>query len=262
MRSHPQNTLSSPMATAIPRRPISPDRTSLKKPSGPGPGESPRPHRPSSPGCNPQAPLVLVADEEPAARTKLRRLLECAGYRTAEANGGREAVARTSAGVAAVLLGPSMPDACGLEVLGHIRKHFVDVQVVMISKTGGIRDAVAAMKHGAFEYLTRPLDRDELLIRIGQAARATQLARDNRRLRQAVSSAMTSAKLEGSPAAIEGPDNMGLAGMTLAEIERHAIIETLRANGGNRSKTARSLKVSEKTIYNKIKRYNLRATSD
>lgn len=53
---------------------------------------------------------------------------------------------------------------------------------------------------------------------------------------------------------------MRLAGMTLAEIENHAIKETLHACGGNRSKTARSLGVSEKTIYNKMKSYRIRET--
>ena len=51
---------------------------------------------------------------------------------------------------------------------------------------------------------------------------------------------------------------MGLAGFTLAEIERCAIIETMQACGGNKAKTARKLGVSEKTVYNKIKQYNLR----
>jgi DNA-binding NtrC family response regulator len=51
---------------------------------------------------------------------------------------------------------------------------------------------------------------------------------------------------------------MGLAGFTLAQIERHAIIETMQACDGNKAKTARKLGVSEKTIYNKIKQYDLR----
>lgn len=60
----------------------------------------------------------------------------------------------------------------------------------------------------------------------------------------------------------EGRENesgeMGLAGFTLAEIERCAIIETMQSCGGNKAKTARKLGVSEKTVYNKIKQYNLR----
>lgn len=52
----------------------------------------------------------------------------------------------------------------------------------------------------------------------------------------------------------------GLAGFTLAEIERRAIIDTMHACAGNKAKTARRLGVSEKTIYNKIKQYNLRGS--
>ena len=55
------------------------------------------------------------------------------------------------------------------------------------------------------------------------------------------------------------PDGaMGLAGLTMAEIERRAIIETINACGGNRAQSARKLGVSEKTIYNKIKQFKLR----
>ncbi len=57
----------------------------------------------------------------------------------------------------------------------------------------------------------------------------------------------------------QSPDGtMGLAGLTMAEIERRAIIETINASGGNRAQSARKLGVSEKTIYNKIKQFKLR----
>ncbi|HYW79190.1 MAG TPA: sigma-54 dependent transcriptional regulator [Thermoguttaceae bacterium] len=65
-----------------------------------------------------------------------------------------------------------------------------------------------------------------------------------------------SKRAAGTPAN-EDPDYLGLAGMTLAEIERRAVIETIRSTGGNKAKAARQLEVSEKTIYNKIKQYNL-----
>lgn len=66
--------------------------------------------------------------------------------------------------------------------------------------------------------------------------------------------------LDPSRSLMRGPttiDGRGLAGMTLAEIERAAILETIRSTGGNKAKAARRLEVSEKTIYNKIKQYNL-----
>lgn len=68
-------------------------------------------------------------------------------------------------------------------------------------------------------------------------------------------------RLSAPPAADPeaGSGKMALAGFTLAEIERCAIIETMQACGGNKAQTARTLGVSEKTIYNKIKQYNLRS---
>jgi len=55
-----------------------------------------------------------------------------------------------------------------------------------------------------------------------------------------------------------GSEYLGLAGMSVAELERRLIIETLAANGGNRSVSARQLGISEKTIYNKSKQYKLK----
>ncbi len=64
----------------------------------------------------------------------------------------------------------------------------------------------------------------------------------------------------GPSAPVDAPaanGGMELAGMTLAEIECRAIVQTLKYCGGNRAKTARQLGVSEKTIYNKIKQFKL-----
>jgi len=60
------------------------------------------------------------------------------------------------------------------------------------------------------------------------------------------------------PEAHEAPDFSRMVGMTLAEIERHAILETLDACDGNKARAARMLGVSEKTIYNKLKQYRSR----
>jgi DNA-binding NtrC family response regulator len=133
----------------------------------------------------------------------LRRLVRSAGHQVIEAGGGRQAVARMSEEVALVLLDPYMPDLSGIDVLRLIRKHFADVQVMMIAGTSRIGDAAAAIKEGAFDYFHKPWNQDQLRIRIGQALRLTQLARENRHLRQLVGFPLTSTKLVGRSRAIE-----------------------------------------------------------
>lgn len=144
------------------------------------------------------ASLILIANDDPTLRRALRPLLESAGYKVLEANGGREAVAHVSENVAVVLLDPSTPDLPGLDCIRYIRTHYPDTQVIAISDGGNPRDAVAALKEGVFEYLTKPCNREELMIHLHQAVQAGKLSRDNRELRQAVSSPVAAAELAGS----------------------------------------------------------------
>lgn len=140
---------------------------------------------------------ILVVDDDAMDRKVLRRYLESAGYKVIEASGGGQGIAKMSEEIAVALLDLDMPDLSAVQCLRHVREHFPDTQVIMVSATGEIRDAVTAMKEGACEYFTKPCDQDELLARVGQAVRAFKLARDNRSLRQAVSCPMASGELLG-----------------------------------------------------------------
>ena len=129
---------------------------------------------------------VLIADDDPVTRLVLCQHLTDAGYETVTAEDGREAIQRLDAEIAVALFDLEMPHVSGLDCLRHVRKNQRHVSVIMISGRGGLQDAVAAMKEGAFDYITKPFDRDELVARVHQGCRATQLARDNEALREAV----------------------------------------------------------------------------
>ncbi|MGL5096449.1 MAG: sigma-54-dependent transcriptional regulator, partial [Planctomycetia bacterium] len=132
---------------------------------------------------------VLVADDDAVARRMLSRHLEKAGFQVTVAADGDELIAKLDADrtdVQVALVDLQMPRHSGMECLRHITRHHPDVQAVMMSQYGQIRDAVEAMKQGAFEYITKPVDPEELVARVQQAARAAQLARENRVLRHAV----------------------------------------------------------------------------
>ncbi len=145
----------------------------------------------------------MVVDDDAVTRLALRQLLEAEGYQVIEADGGALAIARMPEGLDCVLLNPILPDMSGLDCLQHIHKQFADTSVIMISDTGEIPDTVAALKQGAFEHLSKPWHREELLVRIRQAIHAAKLASDNRNLRQIVACPMSSATLAGDSTAMK-----------------------------------------------------------
>ncbi|MFO0904059.1 MAG: sigma-54 dependent transcriptional regulator [Pirellulales bacterium] len=129
---------------------------------------------------------VLIADDDVVTLRVLQRYLAAAGFECVTASDGREALSRLSHDVSLALFDLEMPHASGLECLQQARTRFPDLAVMVVSGKGQIADAVAAMKQGAADYLTKPFDRDELIARVNQAARTAGLARENRDLRAAV----------------------------------------------------------------------------
>jgi DNA-binding NtrC family response regulator len=157
-----------------------------------GATQEPSSRRPSSGGDSQRVqradrPCVLVADDDASIRRLLASCLEAAGYRTIVAADGSQALAALSDDVTVAIFDLLMPGATGQECLEQARLRFPDMAVMVVSGHGDIEDAVEAMRCGAFTYLSKPIDRDELLAHVAQAVRTARLARDNRDLRQAVS---------------------------------------------------------------------------
>jgi DNA-binding NtrC family response regulator len=134
----------------------------------------------------PESALALVADDDPVTRRLLVHHLQAAGYQLREAADGKAAQAALDDDVDVALFDLQMPGASGLECLRYAREHFPDVQVLVISGQGEIRDAVAAMKQGACEYISKPFDPDELLAHVAQAVRTARLSREHRTLKGTV----------------------------------------------------------------------------
>lgn len=144
---------------------------------------------------------ILVADDDAVSRRLLVNHLQSAGYRPLVAADGAAAIELMTAEILVALVDLQMPKAGGLDCLKHAQKHFPDMQVLVISQFGEIRDAVEAMKQGAFDYIAKPVERDELLARLKQAFRSAGLARENRQLKQAVGGSMPRSSLVGDSSA-------------------------------------------------------------
>jgi DNA-binding NtrC family response regulator len=128
---------------------------------------------------------VLIVDDEPRQRDILQMILEAEGYETATAGNGRQArdAARREAFDIA-LTDLKMPEMSGLELLRELLKLQPAPCVILMTAHGTIDSAVEAMRRGAFDYLTKPLEKDELLIVLRRAMERSQLVRENRMLHE------------------------------------------------------------------------------
>ncbi len=113
---------------------------------------------------------VLVVDDEEMIRNLLQRILKEVGYDVATAANGQEALAKIAElkpGV--VLLDIKMPDMSGMEVLQQIRTNWPETCVVMATAAADVQTAVEAMTKGAYDYITKPFNQDDLLLKVQRA---------------------------------------------------------------------------------------------
>lgn len=131
---------------------------------------------------------ILVVDDEPLIRQILTVMLTEAGFEVAQAESGEAALAlRPEINPDVVLLDISMPGMDGLTTLGALLSQG-DVDCIMMTAYGTIRSAVEAIRAGAFDYLTKPFDNDELLLIINRAIEMRRLSREIDDLRTELSS--------------------------------------------------------------------------
>lgn len=147
---------------------------------------------------------ILVVDDEPSIREVLRRGLERVGHSVRVAAGRSEAEAALPGGFDLVLTDLQLPDGDGIEILRRVKRDAPDTTVIVLTAHGSADTAVAAMKLGAFDYLTKPFDIDELRIRVGQALEGRRLREENRALREEVEGRYGMDRWIGSSAAIRG----------------------------------------------------------
>jgi DNA-binding NtrC family response regulator len=128
---------------------------------------------------------VLIADDERPQRDILQMILESEGFETAAAINGRQALeAARAEPFDIVLTDLKMPDLNGIELLSELQQAQPGQCVIIMTAHGTIDSAVDAMRKGAFDYLTKPLEKDELLLVLRRAMERNQLLRENRRLRE------------------------------------------------------------------------------
>lgn len=128
---------------------------------------------------------ILIVEDESYQREMLGDFLMKAGHRVTEAEDGEKALRLISEGsFDLVLLDFKMPGLNGLEVLHEMKRINPEIDAVIITGYGTIETAISAMKAGARDYITKPVDLDELSILIDHIADRRRLVRENQILRQ------------------------------------------------------------------------------
>jgi len=130
---------------------------------------------------------ILVVDDKEMMRDSVAATLARRGHVVSAASGGKAAIEKiTQKQYDAVITDLQMPEMDGLELLGEIRAVDDQLPVIFMTAYGTVETAVAAMKKGAYDYITKPFSGDELLVAVERAVERRQLVKENQILRAAV----------------------------------------------------------------------------
>jgi two-component system response regulator HydG len=160
-----------------------------------------------------QKPRLLVVDDELSARSGLQKLLQQDGYRAQAAEDGPRAleIARELS-PDVVITDLKMPGMSGTELLATLREQDPDIPVIVVTAFGDVSSAVEAMRAGADDYLTKPIDFDALLISVERALERRALKAEAAQLRRQV----------------REQQGAGLEGMVGASPAMHAVYRVAR----------------------------------
>lgn len=131
-----------------------------------------------------QSTQLLLVDDDANFRSMTARNFGRRGYTVQEADCGKSALEMVeNHDFNVIILDVSMPDMTGIEVLEKLREINADAEVIMLTGETTIKTAVDAMKLGAIDYLTKPVEIEELLVVVDKAHEAGRLKRENRHLK-------------------------------------------------------------------------------
>ena len=124
---------------------------------------------------------ILIVDDEKDFVTALAKRLRSRGWDAETAHGGKEALEKVAShDFTAIVLDLKMPGLDGIETLKRLKKVNSDLQIILLTGHGSIRDGVEAMKHGALDFLEKPADFEALVEKINAAKAKKMLLVDKK----------------------------------------------------------------------------------
>jgi two-component system NtrC family response regulator len=149
-------------------------------------------------------PKILVIDDDASLRRVVEYNLQEAGYQVLSATGGEEGLRLFAEECPAlVITDMKMPGMDGMQVLKTVKERSPETLVIMITAFGTVDVAVDAMKAGAYDYITKPFNRDELRLTVAKALQLVGLKAENRRLKDEIVDRADYRTIVGSSKAME-----------------------------------------------------------
>ncbi len=125
---------------------------------------------------------ILVVDDEEAIREVVSTMLESKGYRCAVAHNGRAAQEQIKRDTPDLVLSDMiMPEMDGIKLLEWVRQYDPDVPVIMVTAIHDISTALEAIRRGAYDYILKPFEKDQLFLGVNRALQHRRLVNENRR---------------------------------------------------------------------------------
>ena len=153
---------------------------------------------------NSARPLVLIVEDEEILRSILRRLLEDAGYAVATADSAEAALEIfTTSAIAVTLTDIRMAGMDGLALLDQIKAVDSEALVIIMTAFSSVDSAIAALRKGAYDYITKPFVNEDLLQTVKNALRQHELFSENRALRRELDKKYSFAEIIGTSEALQ-----------------------------------------------------------
>jgi DNA-binding NtrC family response regulator len=140
----------------------------------------------TSASVGPTPVSVAVVDDDPTARRLMRFWLERAGYQIVEHESARSVLDSEAEPPAVACVDLGLGEVTGIKVIQHLRARDAELPIIVVTAQRELETAVAAMQAGAYDYVTKPLDRDRLLLAVHRANERRELLSNVRRLESAL----------------------------------------------------------------------------
>ena len=157
---------------------------------------------PGAPTTTTTGELVALVEDDPTTRKLVRAWLEGAGYTVVEYDSARAVREDLDTRTTVACIDLHLGESSGFDVMGYLRERDAELPTIVITADGEVQTAVAAMRAGAYDYLTKPIDRDCLLLSVRRACERRRLIDRVKNLQTALGSGTLFESIVGSSPAM------------------------------------------------------------